>query len=70
MYAGLAEKAITQLLPICSLYLWEKTFSSLVHIKNKCRNQLDVKPDFWIHVSNIELDITHLVTKIAAESFS
>lgn len=49
-YPSLAKKALKYLLPFCSTYLCERAFSSLVYIKNKQRNRLNVELDLRIYI--------------------
>lgn len=58
---------------ICSMYatyLCEKTSSSLVHMKDKCKNRLNVNSNLQIDVSKIKLDTAHLIAKKQQHSSS
>lgn len=57
-YPDLYEKAIRFLIILFpSTNLCERAFSTLVHIKNKDRNRLDVKSDLRPKISNFNPDI-------------
>ena len=63
IYPELSEKATKYLLPFCTTYLCEKSFSMMTYIKNKYRNKLDVEPDLRINISNIMPEISDIVDK-------
>lgn len=53
-YPELAREALKLLVPFATSYLCELTFSSMVNIKSKKRNRLQLENDLIICVSNIE----------------
>lgn len=62
-YPALANKALQHLIPLCTTYLCEQAFSVLLYMKSKYRNKLNVEADIRIKLSNIEPDITVLVSR-------
>jgi len=57
-YPRISDKAITVLLPFCTTYLCELSFSSLVLIKNEKRSCLKgLDQELRVAVSNIEPNI-------------
>jgi hypothetical protein len=62
-YPVLAEKAITFLMPFVTTYKCEAGFSTLVFLKNKYRNRLEVEPDLRIKLSSFSPNLEFLVNK-------
>ena len=62
-YNELSELALKKFLPFATTYLCEKGFSTLVYLKNKYRNRLQVEPDLRIILSSITPNITVLASK-------
>ena len=62
-YPLVAQIATKSILPFPSTYLCESGFSSLLTIKTKNRNRLDVGPDLRCCLSKTEPRISLLVTK-------
>jgi len=50
-YPHLAKRALNVLIPFTTTYLCESGFSTLLHIKSKCRNRLDVSDDMRVALS-------------------
>ncbi|MEE6510581.1 hypothetical protein FKM82_030541 [Ascaphus truei] len=62
-YPVLAEKAIQFLMPFVTTYKCEAGFSTLVFLKNKYRNRLEVEPDLRIKLSSFPPNLKFLVSK-------
>ena len=54
-YPRVGKKCIKVLLPFCIMYLCEAGFSTLVQIKTKARNRLDVEDDIAYVVHSLQL---------------
>ena len=67
-YPVLAEKAVTTLIPFPTTYLCESGFSSLVSIKTKSRNRLEVKHDMRLALSKTAPRITNIIEKKQQQS--
>ena len=59
-YPLIADKAVKFLLPFSTTYLCESGFSSMVYIKNKFRNKLNIEPDLRLKLSQINPEIEKL----------
>ena len=59
-YPLIADKAVKFLMVFATTYLCECGFSSLVYIKNKYRNKLNVEPDLRLKLSQLKPDIKKL----------
>ena len=59
-YPKLSTEALRVIVPFASTYFCESGFSALMHIKSKARNQLDVKDDMRIAISNTQPRISRL----------
>lgn len=57
----LAHQAITFLMPFVTTYKCEAGFSTLVYLKNKYRNRLEVEPDLRIKLSSFSANLDSLV---------
>lgn len=66
-YPRLSSNAFKILIPFSSTYLCESGFSSLLAIKSKARNRLNVESDLRCSLSNILPDIEELVRKKQAQ---
>jgi zinc finger BED domain-containing protein 5/7/8/9 len=62
-YPVLTEKAIKFLMPFVTTYKCEASFSTLVFLKNKYRNRLEVEPDLKIKLSSFSPNLKFLVNK-------
>ncbi|XP_042206986.1 zinc finger BED domain-containing protein 5-like [Homarus americanus] len=62
-YQKVSAIALRVLLPFSTTYLCESGFSTLLHIKNKSRNQLDVDPDMRCVLSVTQSRISHLTER-------
>jgi zinc finger BED domain-containing protein 5/7/8/9 len=62
-YPKVTEKALRALIPFVSTYLCESGFSTLLQIKSKQRNRLDVENDMRCALSKISPRIMDLVRK-------
>ena len=62
-YPELAKRALEELIPFPTTYLFEAAMSALVKIKTTYRNRLRVKNDARIALSNINPGIDELVLK-------
>ncbi|XP_008185177.1 zinc finger BED domain-containing protein 5-like [Acyrthosiphon pisum] len=60
-YPVVAEQAITFLMPFVTTYKCEAGFSTLVFLKNKYRNQLEVEPDLGIKLTSFPANLEFLV---------
>lgn len=60
-YASLSKEAMNFLMIFTTTYLCERSFSTLVFLKNKYRNKLDVESDLRLKLSSFEPDIDSLV---------
>jgi hypothetical protein len=58
----LSEKAIKILIPFATIYLCEKTFSSVMAIKNKYRCQLEIQTALHVAVTALEPRIHKLIS--------
>ncbi|CAM4667024.1 unnamed protein product [Lepidochelys kempii] len=64
IYLKVGEEVLRILLPFLSMYLCEKSFSSLVIIKTKQRNELDVENNLCCALSSFKPRISQLVKKM------
>ena len=62
-YPLLGEYVLRFLIPFSSTYLCESGFSSLLYLKNKYRNKLDVEKQLVISLSKIKPRIQTLIEK-------
>ena len=60
-YPKLADHAVRFLLPFSSTYLCEKGFSSMIYVKNKHRNRLQLADDLRLLLSNFESNFHSLI---------
>ena len=56
--------ALRVIVPFASTYLCESRFSTLVHIKSKARNQLNVEVDMRLAISKTQPCIAMLAAKM------
>lgn len=64
-FPELSTKALKVLMPFQTTYLCEKTFSSVLYLKNKYRNRLEsVEPKMRLQISNFVPDIPALVKEM------
>ena len=63
-YPTIDEYALRFLVPFAFIYLCECAFSSLLFIKNKHKNKLDVEPQLVVAKSKIEPRIDLIAKKI------
>ena len=66
-YKKLSKFALSVLVPFASTYLCESGFSTLVLIKTKMRNKLDVADDMRLALSKTEPDIIKLTNELQAQ---
>ncbi|KAJ4932617.1 hypothetical protein JOQ06_011035 [Pogonophryne albipinna] len=59
-YPELSDKALMFLMSFPTTYLCESGFSSLVSLKTKYRNRLNIEPDLRLKLSSLEPDIQML----------
>uniref|UniRef100_A0A673H030 HAT C-terminal dimerisation domain-containing protein n=1 Tax=Sinocyclocheilus rhinocerous TaxID=307959 RepID=A0A673H030_9TELE len=62
-YPQQSKATMDVLMPFCTIYLCEKTFSALTYIKNKYRSRLDVEDDLRVAVSKIKPRMDLLCSK-------
>ena len=67
MYKKYKKFALSVLVPFASTYLCESGFSTLVLIKTKMRNKLDVADDMRLALSETEPDIIKLTNELQAQ---
>jgi hypothetical protein len=67
-YPNVALLAFRVLVPFASTYLCESGFSTLLQIKTKARNRLDVQDDMRLALTNTQPRIAKLVTQMQAQS--
>lgn len=60
----LADSALKVLMPFPTTYNCEAGFSTLVGLKTKQRNRIDVEPDMRLKLSSLEPDITLLMSQL------
>ena len=60
-YPGLAEIALKHLMPFPTTYNCEIGFSTLVDLKTKKRNRINVEPDMRLKLSRLEPDIPRVM---------
>lgn len=60
-YTELSQIALKELMGFTTTYLCEKSFSSLLFLKNKYRNRLSVENDLRLKLSTINPDIVAIV---------
>lgn len=60
-YPAIAKIALKHLMGFSTTYLCERAFSTLVFLKNKYRNKLDVESDLRLKLSSFNPDIDSLV---------
>ncbi len=65
-YPQLSKAAMDVLMPFCTTYLCENTFSALTYIKNKYRSRLNVEDDLRVAVSKINPRMDLLCSKHCA----
>ena len=63
-YQNVAKVCLRKLLPFASTYLCESGFSSLLHLKTKARNRLEVEDDLRCALSTTEPNIEKLVKSV------
>ncbi|XP_042241735.1 zinc finger BED domain-containing protein 5-like [Homarus americanus] len=63
-YSKVNMLALRVLLPFASTYLYEAGFSTLVHIKSKTRNRLDVKDEMRLVLTNTPPRIQRLAAQM------
>ena len=61
-YPLLAKRALEQLVPFATTYLCERAFSSMVAIKSKYRNKLDIKSDMRVALSSTSPRFDELIS--------
>lgn len=66
VYPSVSEKAVRMYLPFSSTYMCEKAFSTLVAIKTKYRNKLDVESDLRCALSETQPRICQLIQEMQA----
>lgn len=66
VYPSVLEKAVRMYLPFSSTYMCEKAFSTLVAIKTKYRNKLDVESDLRCALSETQPRICQLIQEMQA----
>ncbi len=59
LYPDVSETALRVLLPFSATYLCESGFSTLLHIKSKIQNRLNVDPDMRCALSVTQPLISH-----------
>lgn len=60
-YPAISKIALRQLMGFSTTYLCERAFSTLVYLKNKYRNRLNVESDLRLKLSSLVPDIDTLV---------
>ena len=55
-----SQKKLKFLMVFTTTYLCECGFSSLIYLKNKCRNELNVEPDLRLKLTQMKPDIKKL----------
>lgn len=63
-YPELAKQALLFLIPFSTTYLCECGFSSMVILKNKYRNKLNIDPNMRLKLSSREPDVASLVSNM------
>ena len=63
-YPILSMAALRVIIPFASTYLCESGFSTLVHIKSKARNQLNVEDDMRLAISKTQPCIAMLAAEM------
>ncbi|XP_060845984.1 zinc finger BED domain-containing protein 5-like [Rhopalosiphum padi] len=63
-YPLLSKIALLFLLPFTTTYLCETGFSSMIEVKNKFRNKLNLEPNLRLKLSNTEPDISSLISNL------
>lgn len=66
-YPNVTMLAFRVLIPFASTYLCESGFSTLLHIKTKARNRLNVEDDMRLALTNTQPRILKLVTQMQAQ---
>lgn len=66
-YPELAREALKLLVPFATSYLCELTFSSMVNIKTKKRNRLQLENDLIVNVSKIQPRFDNLLKNKQAQ---
>ena len=61
-YPELSDKALKLLVPLPTTNLCDSGFSSLVMLKTKYRNRLNIQPDLRLRLSSLEPDIQKLTS--------
>lgn len=69
-YLSLATHAIKIILPFSTMYLCESGFSSLVQLKSKQKNRLDIEHDLRVALSTITPDFETLIRSKAHPQLS
>ena len=60
-YPDVAKLALKIIIPFATTYECERSFSTLLSIKSKCRNRLDIQHDMRVALSKTSPDIQKLV---------
>lgn len=60
-YPAISRTALRQLMGFSTTYLCERAFSTLVYLKNKYRNKLNVESDLRLKLSSFVPEIDSLV---------
>ncbi|XP_068213822.1 zinc finger BED domain-containing protein 5-like [Palaemon carinicauda] len=69
-YPGLAEIALKHLMPFPTTYNCEIGFSTLVDLKTKKRNRINVEPDMRLKLSRLEPDIPTVILRLEIRATS
>ncbi|MBN3324149.1 SCND3 protein, partial [Atractosteus spatula] len=62
-YVGLSDISLNNLLPFSTTYTCDLGFFTLVGLKTKKRNRLNVEPDMRLKLPNLNPDITSLIAQ-------
>lgn len=60
-YPAIAKIALRNLMSFSTTYLCERAFSTLIYLKNKYRNKLNVESDLRLKLTSFNPDIDFLV---------
>lgn len=63
-YLLLSKKTLLFLLPFTTTYLCKTGFSSMIEVKNKFRNKMNLEPNLRFKLSNTEPDISLLISNL------